>query len=98
MRSDSHSEMLLYNIVVEVCNRAFRHNGPAVHDVESVPNVQAEVEVLFHQEDSNFAVVVDFFYGFADLVNDVRLDALGGLVKNEDFRVGEQGARDGQLL
>src|SRR2546426_6935566 len=36
--------------------------------------------------------------GFANLVDDVRLDALGRLVKKEDLRTGEQRAADGELL
>src|SRR5690606_30740431 len=36
--------------------------------------------------------------GLADLVDDVRLDALGRLVEDEQFRPGEQGAADRQLL
>ena len=52
--------MLFHNVVVKVANRAFRHNRAAVHDVESIPDVETEVEVLFDQEDSDPAFRAEF--------------------------------------
>src|SRR6266576_6080612 len=90
--------MLFDNIVVEVRGGALGYNGAAVHDVKTGADVEAEVEVLLDKEDADFAFGFDFQNGFANQVNDVRLDAFGRLVEDEDFRIGQERAGDGELL
>ena len=84
--------------IVQMLDRPLGHDRPAVHDVKAVADVDAEIEILFDQQDADFSFGFDFQKRVPDLVDDVRLDALRGLVENKDFWVRQQRPRDGQLL
>src|ERR1041385_1071313 len=90
--------MFFYHVVIELRNRASRHDAAAVHDVEAVTHVEAEIQVLLDEQNADFAFGTKFLNSLANLVNDVRLDAFSGFIKEEDRWIGEQGAANGQLL
>src|SRR5688572_23136997 len=114
----SYREVLFHDVVVHMSHGSFRDDGTAVHNIEAIRDIETEIKVLFHKEDSNSAsgpiiwkwvanicrlLVLqssraDFYDRFGDLVDDVGLNALRGLIEQEHLRVGQQGAADGQLL
>lgn len=49
-------------------DRAFGHNGAAVHDVEAVANVETEVEMLLDQQDANPAFLAKLLGRVDDLL------------------------------
>ena len=46
--------MLFDKIVVQMSGWTLGDNGTAVHDVETVGYAEAELEVLFDEQDANF--------------------------------------------
>jgi hypothetical protein len=113
--------MLFNDGFIEFADIALGDNVASIHDVKTVANVHAEIEILFDEQNANFAFtskllnsvanllealfagVVEtvrpkFFDGFADLVDNVGLDALGRLVQEQHFWIGEQGPANGELL
>src|ERR1043165_6852661 len=79
-------------------DRTLGHNGTAIHDVKAVAHVEAEVQVLFDQKNAELVALTQLFDRLTDLVDDVRLDTLGRFVKQKDFGIGQERARNGQLL
>ena len=59
---------------------------------------RAEIQILLHQQDGQADRVAQIGDGAADILDDRRLDALGRLVKHEQFRARHQRAADRQLL
>src|ERR1051326_1924327 len=117
----SYGQMLFNDGFIEFADIALGDNVASIHDVKTVANVHAEIEILFDEQNANFAFtskllnsvanllealfagVVEtvrpkFFDGFADLVDNVGLDALGRLVQEQHFWIGEQGPANGELL
>src|SRR5450432_2333028 len=88
--------MLLNNLVSKLANRAFHNDRAATHDDECVGEFFAKIQILFDQQDAHRAF--EFLNRVADLVDDVRLNALGRFVEQDHFRIGEQSARNGKLL
>ena len=91
-------EVFADDFVGEGGDGAAGDDGAAVHDGEAVGELFAEVEILFDEEDAHLALGAEHADGFADLVDDVGLNAFGGLVEDEDFGLGEEGTGDGELL
>ena len=50
--------MLFHQFVVELRDGSLGHNGAAVHDVESISHVDAEVEILLDQQDVDLPFLV----------------------------------------
>src|ERR1051325_422447 len=65
-----------------MCDRAFRHNRAAVHDVEAVANVEAEVEILLDQQDPDLAFGAKFPDRIADLLDVVVAQAVRAKLLN----------------
>src|SRR5438445_5319430 len=94
----SYGQVFLHDGLVQVRDGAFRDNRAAVHDVKAVGHAQAEIQILLHEQDADIPFFPDPEERVADLVNDVRLDAFGGFVEDQDLGIGEHGAGDGELL
>src|SRR5580704_13655982 len=94
--SCSYLEVFFHHVVGEGGDGARESDGAAIHGVETVGHVAAEINVLFNEEDGKSAFMPEAFQGFADFLDDGRLDALGGLVEHEKLRAGEQRAGDGE--
>src|ERR1035438_2806876 len=98
MSGKLNGQVLFDNVIVQMRNWTFGHDRAAVHDVKAVPDREAEIEVLFDEQDADLAFFFYFQKRVANQINDVRLDAFGWLVENQNFGVGEQRAGNGQLL
>src|SRR5579864_4956983 len=90
--------MAANHVLVQTFDWAFGDDGAAVHDVEAVADVGAKIQVLLDQQNADFPFGFDLQQRFADLINDVRLDAFSRLVEDKNFGTGQQGAGDGELL
>src|SRR5258705_9208487 len=90
-------QVLPDHILAEVLRRATRHYGALAHDRVGGGQSPGELEVLLDQEHRD-ALRPDPLDGFLDLVDDRGLDALGGLVHQEELRTREEPPRDRQLL
>ena len=111
------------NVVVEQGDGAAGDDVAPVQQIEGVADLEAEIDILFDEQDPDAARPAqalhglpnlaprllllplliqaarpELFDGLADLIDDVRLDALRRLVEEQDFGIGEQGAADGELL
>src|SRR5678816_3033481 len=94
----SHRQVLAHDFIGERGDRTSANNGTAVHDREFVGELFAEIEILLDEQNAHAAFAAQKPDGFADLVNDVRLNALGRFVEDEQLWLGEKRARDGELL
>jgi hypothetical protein len=74
--------MLFHNVVIQMRDGAFCHNGAAVHDVEAVADVETEVEVLLDPQDSNLALLAKRLDGVADLASYCRSSCCSPSVRN----------------
>ena len=90
--------MFFYNIAAEIRNRPFGHNRTFRHNIETVGNRKRKIEILFYQEDADFAFAFDFEDGCANLIDDRRLNPFGGFIEDEQLWFGEQCPGDCQLL
>ena len=57
-----------------------------------------EVEILLDQNNGNFAERTQVADGAADVLDDLRLDAFGRFVEEEEPRPHDERAADGELL
>ena len=72
---------------------------PALHhDSKFLGDIPGEVELLLDQNDRQLLLVVDALDDPLDLLDDRRLDTLGRLVQEKEFRIAAERARDRQLL
>jgi hypothetical protein len=83
---------------VEVFAGAVYHDVAAVHDDEALAEVSGEIEVLFHEDDGHLAAAAEKVDDAADVFDDAWLDSLGGLIEDEETRLHDKGAADGELL
>src|SRR6516225_10804615 len=63
-----------------------------------VAELARKVEILLDQHHRNLAEIAQIGDGTADILDDGRLDALGGLVEEQDARPHDQRATDRELL
>ena len=75
--------------IVQMRDRPFGHDRAAIHDVKTVANAKAKIQVLLDQQDADLAFLLDLDERVADEINDVGLDALGRLVQDQDLGVGQ---------
>ena len=68
---------------------AFQHH-------ESIAEFKGEIEELLDQNDGHVAPIAQPFDDFADLLDDVGLNALCRFVQQEQFRTRDERPRDGQ--
>src|SRR5579859_5314359 len=74
------------------------HDAAAVHDVEGVPDREAEINVLLDQENAELALLFDFNEGLPDEVDDIGLNSFGRFIQQKDLWFGDQRAGNRQLL
>ena len=86
------------HVLGEGGHRARGGNRAALEDGKVISEFLAEIEVLLDEENAHVSLVTELADGLADLVDDVGLDALGGLVEDEDSGLGEENPGDGELL
>src|SRR4051794_39233253 len=65
---------------------------------EPVCQLAGELEILLDQQDRHAALVAQIGDGPADILDDRRLNSLGGLVEHQQARAGDESAGDRQLL
>src|SRR5579885_1502646 len=82
----------------KLADRALRHNGAFLHDVEVIRQFRSKLEILFHQQDRDGLLFLDSDQDVLDLIDDRRLNSLGRFVEQEHLRLGEQGAGQSKLL
>ena len=70
----------------------------AIHDVDVVGDLAAEVQILLDQQDRHALLVAQELQRPADILDDRGLDALGRLVEHQDLGSGDQRTPDGELL
>ena len=59
------------DLVVEAADRAFGDDGAAIHDVETVTDLEAEVEALFDEQNADASFGTNFPKGAADFGNSI---------------------------
>src|SRR6056297_97069 len=75
-----------------------KFHGPAFEHAEPVAKLPGKAEVLFDENDRDVLAVPQMCDHPADLLDDVRLDALRRFVKKKQLRLRHQGPGDGELL
>src|SRR5580765_1694307 len=90
--------MLSHDVVLKARDRAFGDSPAAVRYVKAITDGETEIKVLLDERDADFSVLSDLEQGVADLIDNVRLHAFGRFVEDQYFWIGEQRARDGELL
>ena len=68
------------------------HHASTIHDREVICEFLAEIEILLDEQDAHSPFAAQKADRVADLVDDVRLNAFGRLVEDEQLRLGEQRA------
>ena len=77
--------------------RAMVHNLALAHDVHAVGHAEGQGDILLDEQDAE-PFALQAHQHAADLAHDDRRQTLGGLVEEEELRIGHQGARHGQHL
>ena len=75
-----------------------RDDSTGVEDRETLGDVANEIEVLLDQQNCAVPLPGDALQEHVDLLDDGRLQSLGGFVEQEQFRLLDKGAGDRQLL
>lgn len=79
-------------------SHTFVNNLAAVHDVDVIRKLPAEVQILFHQQDRHAGGIPQIFDRPPDFLDDGWLNTLGRLVQYEDFGTCYQRTPNGKLL
>src|SRR5690606_40929352 len=74
------------------------HDFAAIHDVDVVGDLAAEIEKLFDQKNGHALLVAQELQCPADILDDRGLNAFGGFIKDEQGGAGDERSRNGQLL
>ena len=77
--------MFLDNGIIQMGDRPLGHNRAAIHDVKTVADAKAKIQILFDQQNADLALLLDLEQRLADEVNDVGLDALGRFVQQQEL-------------
>src|SRR5258706_14930177 len=78
----SYRQIAFHDVLIKIRDRTARDDAAAVHHVEVVRHADTEVKILLDQQDAQAAFAFDLQNGFANLVDDIGLNALGGFVEN----------------
>src|SRR5262245_45986735 len=90
--------MLMDDLIGQRTDLALHGDAAAIDDDEMVGGAPREGDVLLDQHDGLAVLAVEIDQDLLDLLDDVRLDAFGRLVEQDDLRLAEQSARQGELL
>src|SRR4051794_39014829 len=83
--SSSDGKVLLNDLVIERLDGAVRHRSTALHGVEMAGKAPHEGELLLHQQDGQLLLARELAEHVGDLLHDVRLNALGRLVQDQQL-------------
>jgi hypothetical protein len=78
-----HAQVSMDQIRIQVRGNSGGNDPPAVHEVEAVPDLLDEVEVLLDHDDRHSPFVDQAFQNTSYLLDDIRLDTLCGLVQQQ---------------
>src|SRR5581483_6675163 len=81
----------------QLLRRAFEHDAAVAHDVDAVGDAQRDRELLLDQQDGDAGLRYSRDE-VADLLDDQRRQALGGLVDHDELGIAHQRTADGQHL
>src|SRR5437016_5505679 len=94
----SYCEPSAHAVAVHVGSRAARDDLAALHHEVLVGERARELVVLLDQQDRHLASRGEGADRALDVLDDGGLDALGGLVEDEELRLHRERAPDGELL
>ena len=90
--------MQLDEIIGEFTDRALGDDASLFEQREAVRRTPRERDILFDQHHRDAALAIEARDHVLDLLDDVRLDALGRLIQQDDLGLGQQRTRDRELL
>ena len=85
-------------VIGERSNRAFRRDPALFHNHETLRGTAREIDVLLDENDGDAKLTVDADDDLLDLLDDVGLNAFRRFVEQDELGLGQQRARDGELL
>src|SRR5262249_43571321 len=98
VRDESKRQVRLDRLPIQRGRAAFHDNGPLFHHVIAVGQLEGELEILLDQQQCELPFLLQRLQHLADERDDGRLDAFGRLIEDDQLRLGDQGAGDGELL
>src|ERR1700757_576952 len=95
----SHREVAShFHFIVEGAAVEARHDAPLVHDVAALRHGADHVEILLDQDDGHARLAVELDHVAGDVLHDIRLNALGRLIEQNEMGIGDEHAADRKLL
>src|SRR6266403_4341220 len=91
-------QILTDHLVGQAVNIGLPRDPAFHHDSKFLGDTPGEVELLLDQNDRQLLLLVDTLDDPLDLLDDRRLDTLGRLVQEKEFRIAAERARDRQML
>src|SRR5580704_2229031 len=85
-------------VLRQLLHGARRDHGAPVHQEESLAHAARERQLLLDEKDRYLLLRVEPLYHVAELVDDARLNPLGGLVEQDALRIERERTPDGELL
>src|SRR6266508_2569772 len=90
--------MFAGQIVRELVDRTARNASPLFENQEVARDAPGEAQLLLHQKQGDARCAVEREQDVADLVHEIRLNAFGGLVQNQQRRLEHQRPPNRELL
>ena len=90
--------MAVHQIVAQIANVSRGDNAALLHDGEAARSAARKFDVLLNQKHREMLDAVETQNDLLDFFDDRRLNSLGRLIEQQDFRLGGESPRDGQLL
>ena len=90
--------MLPHDSLAQLRSVAVGDHAAAVHDVKAIAKLLDEIDILLNQQDGHVFFRGEVFEHAPDFLDDVGLNALGRLVEQQQPRLADQRAADGELL
>src|SRR5687768_14905677 len=81
-------QMCAHDAVAEFGDRTLGNDRAAIHDAKGVGEFLREIEILLHEQNAHLALLPQKPDRVANLIDDVRLNALSRLVEDEQLRLG----------
>ena len=93
----SDAEELIHHRLAEVAGGATGHDPATLHRVVAI-GLPHEVQMLLDEQHTDSRLSNDPLHRRLDVLNDVRLNPLGGLIEQQQLGLAEQGPGNRQLL
>src|SRR6266851_6482487 len=87
-----------FRLVIERRSIERRDDAALVHHVAALRHGTDYVEILLDQDDGHTGRAVELDHVARDVLDDVRLDAFGRLIEQNEVGIGDQHAPDRELL